>query len=914
MKKKMFNLLIIFVLCSVFININDVYAKSCEAVGAGNALTVSIVKNSSKKYDITVTADGSLASSFAGQKLYLVVNGPSNGQILTVGTTFKNAEINEDQVQGGGGKIHQRTVTVATCNQVDANGKCTAGAAHLSTSVCEGDFSATGEIVESDIIGDDTDGCVKLSDSLPAGLVTTAGTGIDCSNTGGDSFKEAFCSVKQKAKETGHYYNLNTGKIPEKNSFSCDYNTIFKDDELKGENYYKTQNSGYMYATETKKYELGHYSYYYSPGSKPHTEEVSCKVTCEEAVKAEYGPPVASKAGLCFEYKVRVTSYVSCYVSQAVNPPDVCAKVCTPNPYCHSRTTSWSGDRGGPNDDFYDCIESCDGGEFTDKCTKACYNEVYSSSDSTLTSDMLSYESTKLKSLSGVAYQICKNVAKNRKGCYLYSGSSGIKWESTTGRDIAGRYYGGGCPSGYIPGGNAGRTAGICYHDHGSWICNDRCSWQGRDRCKGKYLNYGFATDYVVDGKVVRKGDITSNIETYIAAVKTCNAAASCSQRTGEFTINVDYTKTGENTKTTIYFPYTKSNDANTKDTVRSRGTTAGYGGSFLTNKNTTILNGVGDNAENDKFLGCYAASGAPDNIYRVPWSFPGSWINNKTAEIAYYMEEENTLWQHQKRKFCVPADAKDVNQKWWNKYIETIYGISTGGTGSTLAGDVVTNCGPSTITSTTTLSYEDIDWNIHATTKNFGYFGWNIYMDCFYALNKIYPKTDSEVVPNKCATVGVRARAVDLKNLFPDTDGSSKGSGGTTSGGSSETGRTPGFNWSSGAVNSKNPDYASNPVALINKIQTEGYGVYNDDNLDYYFELSKETLAQMKRSVTLVGGNYTDFADSGFLDTKDTNGVVRYFSSKIRDLSGNNKYPKKGSKAINCNNMVNYGSEECEG
>ena len=186
--------------------------------------------------------------------------------------------------------------------------------------------------------------------------------------------------------------------------------------------------------------------------------------------------------------------------------------------------------------------------------------------------------------------------------------------------------------------------------------------------------------------------------------------------------------------------------------------------------------------------------------------------------------------------------------------------------------------------------------------------------MDCFYALNKIYPKTDSEVVPNKCATVGVRARAVDLKNLFPDTDGSSKGSGGTTSGGSSETGRTPGFNWSSGAVNSKNPDYASNPVALINKIQTEGYGVYNDDNLDYYFELSKETLAQMKRSVTLVGGNYTDFADSGFLDTKDTNGVVRYFSSKIRDLSGNNKYPKKGSKAINCNNMVNYGSEECEG
>ena len=903
--KKKYSLIIILVISSVIFNIKDAFAKSCDAMGAGNALDVKVEKNSSGKYDITVTASGSNSSSFAGQQMYIIVNGASNGKILKIGTTFKNAEINEDTVEGGGGKIHQRTVRVATCSKVDADGKCTSDSTKLTNGVCDGDFSATAEIVESDIVGDDTEGCVNLKDYIPAGLQTGAGTPINCSNTGGDTFKEAFCKVKNKAISDGHAYNLNTGKLPEKSTFSCNINSIFKESDLVGENYYKEVNSGYLYATETKTYELGHYSYNYYPVGDPVTEDVSCKVTCEEAVKSEYGPPVASKAGLCFEYKVRVTSYVSCYVSTPVNPPKVCADVCTPNPYCHSRTTSWSGDRGGPSDDFYDCIDECDGGKFTDKCTKKCYNKVYKSNNKA-SSEMISYESTKLRSLSGVAYEICKNHPKNRKGCYLPSGDKGIKWESTESSDVAGRYYGGSCPSNYIPGGNAGRTAGICYHDHGSWICDDRCSWQGRSRCEGKYLNYGFATDYVVDGKVVRKGDISTNIDTYIAAVRACNAAASCSQRTGEFTISVDYTKGGDNTSTTIYFPYTASNDSGTKDVVRSRGTSAGYGGTF-NEKNTTIINGNNDNPENDLLMGCYAASGAPDNLYRVPWSFPGSWINNKTGEISYSGEGKSDLWQEQKRKFCIPADAKDVNQKWWNKYYKTIFG--GGETGSEIA---ITNCGSSSITATTVLTNEDIDkWNIHALTREFGYFGWNIQMDCFYALNKVYPNIISEKAETNCVIdpySAVRVRSIDLNDMFPDTTGGSKPAGSVTN-----TGRTPGFNWSKGAVNSKNDNYVSNPVELITKIQTKGYGVYSDDNLDYEFSLDKSTLVQMKKEASIKDGNYTNFANSGFLDLKETNGVVRYVSDKIRNLSGDNKYPSKGSDAIKCNNMVNYSSSECD-
>ena len=55
-------------------------------------------------------------------------------------------------------------------------------------------------------------------------------------------------------------------------------------------------------------------------------------------------------------------------------------------------------------------------------------------------------------------------------------------------------------------------------------------------------------------------------------------------------------------------------------------------------------------------------------------------------------------------------------------------------------------------------------------------------------------------------------------------------------------------------------------------------------------------------------GSNYTSFKDSDF---SITSGVGRYRSSKIRGLAGSNKIPD--IPAINCNNMKNYGSNECD-
>ena len=110
------------------------------------------------------------------------------------------------------------------------------------------------------------------------------------------------------------YYNKNLGNnsewhVPDSNKIEllCDFNHKFKPEELKFGNYYK--NVKWMYATTSFKIKGGDYIYHpYNNENSVTVAGDTCEVTCEEGVKIEYGPPVASKAGLCFEYKVRATS------------------------------------------------------------------------------------------------------------------------------------------------------------------------------------------------------------------------------------------------------------------------------------------------------------------------------------------------------------------------------------------------------------------------------------------------------------------------------------------------------------------------------------------------------------------------------------------------------------------------------
>lgn len=553
-----------------------------------------------------------------------------------------------------------------------------------------------------------------------------------------------------------------------------------------------------------------------------------CTRTCEEAVKVEYGPPVASKAGLCFEYQVRVTSRVKCKSKINAEPPKE-PKICTPIPRCNS-IPGYTHQAGG-NDEYSKCIQKCDGGKYTEKCSDKCYKKVYEKSTVA--------EKTKLDEASENIEKMYSKTL-NWNGSHYWSGGS-IKWsgsgyaryykyfeKSRTIRDHGSYYAVGGFKKRHYGGGN---------------FCKDPCRYKG---CSQKqYLN-----------KKEAKADYKANIKKYEQAVAECKASSSCTRKTAVFKISVDYTTvTGKTVP--IEYPLTNKEETLVSDEEANACTN----NPSVTGKENIILN----------YAGCYKHCGSGTQ-YHSHWSFPGSWLNKKTGELSF-TPETGKGWTEKKDKFCLPLDVQDTNVKWWNYY----YGIynkshKTSYTNpSTSVKDICKNPG-----SVTNVEESDIkNWQIKASTRKFGYFGWNFDISCFYAINSSSTAA-SEDNNEKCnpeptssgggkATTSYRIRTVDLKNLFPAAEG--------------KTGsREPGFNWSDNATISqelgKNP---SNPITYAQQVESTGYSAYSDTNVDYRLVLTKNTIQQIKG--TTKNRNYADFKG----DVVTRNGMETYESNVIR-------------------------------
>ncbi|MBQ3306761.1 MAG: hypothetical protein IJG68_01050 [Bacilli bacterium] len=718
---------------------------------------------------------------------------------------------------------------------------------------------------------------------------------IDCDNNtykkGNDfitiepgSFEDKFCYAKRNAGTNYSFdFHTNPNDQGKQLDFKCESDLDsgkipLKQEDLEGEKYYVNKN--YLYGKNIETITGERYIYNYAPGDEVKTDPISCEVTCEESVEVEYGPPVASKAGMCFEYKVRVTSRTSCHISKLPEKPRSDCSYCNPAPVCESANGSvWQ--QGGPNEEFDACIRSCDGGKYTKKCSNKCYKKVYASKTSTNQNNVV------VRKLSMTTNE-CLNL--NPEGCY-YKSNGNILWQPGTYTE--GRwYFEAQNPKYYSPG-----APYIAFADgffrrvyaDGS-VCNDSCHWTG---CSGQYLNPNIA-----------KIDLEENAKKYNKVITACKAKASCSTTTAEFTISADYTPEGKS-KVTINFPYD-----NQKDTITHNNSTVT---DTSENANTTLL--PNDPTPGDGLWGCYKKNDSQENLYRSTWSFPGTWINGKTGEISFSPKStSNPSWREHNDKFCIPADAERVNSDWWNWYNNKLIGLNNLTLSANTDATVKDKC--ENVTTKTVLDPGKVDlskiiYNIHAQTQKFGYFDWNIGMHCFYALNPkpTTPTTQtsiSEEEQKACVptTENYRVRAVDLENVFPALDGS-------TAQTTTEAGRTPGFNWSEYAENTKNEKYTSNPKKYLEKVQSLGYGVYDEGNLDYEFTLSPQTIRNMRSnsSGAYSGTNYTNFDDSGFY--VDSNGVSRYKSNKIRSLSGSNKLPT--DNALLCNNMVNYNSSNCD-
>lgn len=637
------------------------------------------------------------------------------------------------------------------------------------------------------------------------------------------------------------------------NEIKCDKSTLYKE----GQQYYTPANSK---------------TYYYE---KTETTE-ACEKTCKEEVTVEYGPPVATKAGMCFEYKVKVRSKVACSATFKAKKPkstDSKYQVCAIYPKCNAN--SKYGDQAGPDEDFDNCISKCDNGKYSQKCINKCYKEVYGNTDIQKTAYNDIYENNSVsflaakKDLSGnglktnasfclgsndpttyvdsdgktnyskLKYAMLNNGCKyqmyNNKTKTKWNGSDNIIWScanSNLGKNsIAkwnnlGRYY-------FLNNNIATRTIqsiatdcqgedryfdGVKYQykyfidgngfkrakfNNGT-TCTQSCTWKisGNKNC---YLN---RSDMLKQYK--------DDLNAWTDARNSCTASASCSNETATFTIGI--------------------NNDTTDGTIKSKFS------STLKNENGVVIRGVTDKIDPIvKTNYCYLQGSTEKQQYLAEWSFPGSWRNNKNGVISQTEPSDTRGWSQRKGYYCTSLNSTGVNSKWWNwaQYTKLKNSVSK-------------------------YTSNDITYNINAITNNFGYFGWNIDMSCFYATpSATTPPTAEECTGEEnCDTntdnskFEYEARSVEKDKLFPESRTKVDAITGKVT-------RTIGYNWTAQAnenliTGAGKNSYEIMPEELIEDIQDKAKNgtTYSPENLEYRFRLNRSNLNALKNAKS----NLTDF------------------------------------------------------
>ncbi|MBQ2639902.1 MAG: hypothetical protein IJF92_03975 [Bacilli bacterium] len=666
-------------------------------------------------------------------------------------------------------------------------------------------------------------------------------------------------------------------------TLTCDYNSKATSRKANGDyNYITTK---YFNAKEN----TGEVKYYHYGKTKNITV---CKPTCTEKVKVEYGPPVAAEAGLCFEYQVRVTSYVQCepnFIHQE-EPDTADFEWCMPHPVNEVWDGRWEF-QGGPTEDFDSCINSCDGGKYTAKCSRKCYKEVYGSSSSksklTFNSNRNSSgEIVQMKEINTPLNQTYYNVGM---GCY-YSGRNdwpesgtkpahfvkeadgGVHWSGgKRGGSVARWYYAYGYHTvapvlTYIADAN-----GFCRATN----CDEGMHWYG---CKAdKY------TTARLDDRHTQY-DYDQTVKNWRSAMLQCAKEVKCENHVSTYTI----TLTGQ-TDTPLKFPENstgkdKLSYNNSKNTNNLKETTI-----LTPNKkkieyiNNNKLNPTDPDRSSQATENSHSCYYKPvDGVwYQAEWSFPGRWIQNKPRKVQYHSPtQSNTLlsnWRYEPDKYCTKKTSANVNKAWFNYFV----------TGKKCPSD-------SSIFATGNFNY-----NIKFSTRKFGHFKWNIDVSCFYAVNNKSITYDSNGCPpsttERVETKGsdkryISFKVIDNKDPLPDSSN-----------------RSTGFNWTSDAKSTtKNTQYRVDPITLLENIKNRKDSIYNESYsnqyLDYKFVLTPKQIRQLRSYAE--DHKMTEFNG----DFKIVKGVLTYYSS----ILGNTNYVSTSKRATRgCNN--NGSGSSCE-
>ena len=772
------------------------------------------------------------------------------------------------------------------------------------------------------------------------------GEAYEIVNNLGKNFKNylAEYTAAPKSKKQEVTIPTNTKTLPETKIFNlnCDYKLDRNDiDQIEANNrqslldssgkitnyYYDSSNTSYFKGV-WKKEEKKPIRYYYHNNpmtnggdTKFHHEDktFTCHKSCTEVVKVEYGPPIQVGGGMCFEYRVKVSSIVNCTAKKVGNSAKPTKKkYCSLYPWCaHSH-------QAGPNEDYEQCVTKCDNGEYSKYCSDKCYKEVYENTKSLdLVQDSVFSDMKKSERIENFVYnKLSGNDVVERtdiKGCirgqhYYNTATKKFDWcpaEKTERAIITNNGNGTNSTK------RAVRTGllGIWYyiqHYKTKWInhkyssdanglgiiraqykdgsqCTENCGWYKSKSCgsgyyysfnnkvsnniagKGKcskiytYVWNETKKEYnptpvlkdVCDQRDLIKYDYINNNKRYFDVVKqTCTGKAYCTTSTATYTISFKYKKAKETKVTRVDFPYSTK-----KDELKSQ-----KEGKPAYSKPGSLI----------RFGGCYVNADFR-KWYLSEWTFPGTWLSNKSGDPVYGTPANEKQYVYAKGKVCVPYGLDNTNADWAEYYI------------SVQPKDKTVDKSQWKFTGEDYSKETQNGYNIQAKTKSFGYFHWNININCFYALTRGGCGIDKECISTKCVNGTDKCTPEDIIIRSFDSKDPFLQSSQTSSRIQYRTNRPIGFNWKADATLEKMiyDGYDVNPEDVMKDIISKE-DTYSIDNLDYKVHLDADALKEI-RSINKGEKTYTSLTSKESTKTMYSrkNGVGHYHSSLLKTLSG---------------------------
>ena len=664
--------------------------------------------------------------------------------------------------------------------------------------------------------------------------------------------------------------------------------------------------------------------------SHTETETVNnCTTTCVEEIEVNFSDPVATQPGMCFQYLIEIKSKVTCDSKYTAPKPGKPA-VCVPTAKCVA-SNGYVSDKGGPSEDFDACIEKCDGGEYSQKCIDKCYTEVYESDEYSTDIIATPTRQTTFEPIASVLTFDTTYLDGSKKATQIANGCL-TPWNVTSlnqagalyqqhQKDPGGKYVGkkwvpssSGCPSsigqfyfrslsatrqtireakGWYSDAYGQKTYGVGSNgflirtkiNGYTNVCNDTCTWI--NKCGSNTV----LTEYLANKQYQ---EALEKWETEKAACE--SKSATCSNESTDYKIVVDNLDKNDSKEDTDKSDWQE--DFTSSQKLNSTNVTGKFPSMVI------LTDGSCEDGKDD-----------PWNYHNII-TFPGTWINNKTGKPVHSIQPgHEDFYTYVGNEYCTKLDSVPVNTAWYD------WKVNQNGNSSSLTDSQKEEINDS------------IDMNIRGHIDNYGYFGWNFDVSCFYAVDypgstcspsdPNWPDCDDGKEQEETPINNYEFRSISLDNLFPNSTTKTSSSKDVIASNLineveslrnnnvtaiANNTREIGFNWTCAATNLENLDYLVQPVTVMNEIQRLGDSIYEgNEYLDYHIRLTSDTIKKVRQ----YNDSYDSYTQPTSIDKmlsvdsdNKTPGITVYNSYLLHKVLDSNELLKSG--IIGCNNDDN--------